>query len=69
MEMETSHYGDKNKSWSSCAEREFIFFLWMVLVFQANRGYEHFVADHERMSVFGQSEPIATNAQVGHSVH
>jgi hypothetical protein len=27
MEMETSHYGDKYKSWSSCVEREFIFFL------------------------------------------
>jgi len=36
MEMETSHYGDKYKSWSSCVEREFIFFLWVVLVFQAN---------------------------------
>jgi hypothetical protein len=34
MEMETSHYGDKYKSWSSCVE--FIFFLWVVLVFQAN---------------------------------
>ncbi len=36
MEMETSHYGDKYKSWSWCVEREFIFFLWVVLVFQAN---------------------------------
>ncbi len=32
----TSHYGDKYKSGSSCVEREFIFFLWVVLVFQAN---------------------------------
>jgi hypothetical protein len=36
MEMETSHYGDKYKSGSSCVDREFIFFLWVVLVFQAN---------------------------------
>jgi len=27
MEMETSHYADKYKSWSSRVEREFIFFL------------------------------------------
>jgi hypothetical protein len=30
------HHGDKYKSWSSCVEREFIFFLWVVFVFQAN---------------------------------
>jgi hypothetical protein len=36
MEMETSHYGDKYKSWPSGVEREVIFFLWMVLVFEAN---------------------------------
>jgi len=34
MEMETSHHGHKYKSWSSCVV--FIFFLWVVLVFQAN---------------------------------
>jgi hypothetical protein len=36
MEMETSHYGDKYKNGSLCVKREFIFFLWVVLVFQAN---------------------------------
>jgi hypothetical protein len=33
MEMETSHFRDKYKSWSSCIEREFIFPLWVVLLF------------------------------------